>query len=65
MKTLILILFTVGLLGLLMYTPVYAENIGLIEDKKWRMTNSPDICGDKLCEELQDYDGTPPLKQFK
>jgi len=64
MKTLILILFTVGLLGLLMYTPVYAENIGLIEGKKWRATNSPEVCGDKLCKELEGYGGIPPLKQF-
>jgi len=64
MKTLILILFTVGLLGLLMYTPVYAENIGLIEDKKWRTTNSPEVCGDKLCKGLEGDGVTPPLKQF-
>ena len=64
MKTLILILFTVGLLGLLMYTPVYAENIGLIDAKKWRTTNSPEVCGEKLCKELEGNGTIPPLKQF-
>jgi len=64
MKTLILILFTVGLLGLLMYTPVYTESISLIEVKKWRTTNSPEVCGDKLCEELEGDGVIPPLKQF-
>ncbi len=64
MKTLILALFTVGLLGLLLYTPVYAESLGLIEIKKWRVINSPEVCGDKLCKELEGDSGIPPLKQF-
>jgi len=64
MKILILALFTVGLLGLLMYTPVNAESLGLIEIKKWRVINSPEVCGDKLCEELEGDSGIPPLKQF-
>jgi len=64
MKILILALFTVGLLGLLMYTPVYAESLGLIEIKKWRGINSPEVCGDKLCEELEGDSGISPLKQF-
>jgi len=64
MKILILALFTVGLLGLLLYTPVYAENLGLIEIKKWRVINSSEVCGDKLCEELEGDSGIPPLKQF-
>jgi len=63
-KLLILALFTVGLLGLLMYTPVYAESLGLIEIKKWRVINSPEVCGDKLCKELEGDSGIPPLKQF-
>ncbi len=63
MKILILALFTVGLLGLLMYTPVY-ESFGFIEIKKWRVINSPEVCGDKLCEELEGDSGIPPLKQF-
>ena len=49
MRPEILALFTVGLLGLLMYTPVYAESLGLIEIKKWRVINSAEVCGDKLC----------------
>jgi len=64
MRILILTLFTVGLLGLLMYTPAYAESLGLIEIKKWRVINSPEVCGDKLCEELEGDSGIPPLKQF-
>ncbi len=64
MKILILALFTVGLLGLLMYTQVYAESMGLIEIKKWRVIKSPEVCGDKLCEELEGDSGIPPLKQF-
>ena len=64
MKLLILVLFTVGLLGLLLYTPVYAESLGLIEIKKWRVINSPEVCGDKLCEELEGDSGISPLKQF-
>ncbi|KKK83584.1 hypothetical protein LCGC14_2791910, partial [marine sediment metagenome] len=64
MRPEILLLFTIGLLGLLLYTPVYAENLGLIEIKKWRMINSPEVCGDKLCEELEGDSGIPPLKQF-
>jgi len=53
-----------GLLGLLLYTPVNAEAAGLIEIKKWRGINSPEVCGDKLCEELEGDSGIPPLKQF-
>ncbi|MCH6586615.1 MAG: hypothetical protein IH792_06285 [Thaumarchaeota archaeon] len=64
MKLLILVLFTVGLLGLLLYTPVYAESLGLIEIKKWRVINSPEVCGDKLCKELEGDSGISPLKQF-
>ena len=64
MKLLILALVTVGLLGLLLYTPVYAESLGLIEIKKWRVINSPEVCGDKLCEELEGDSGISPLKQF-
>jgi len=64
MKVLILALFTVGLLVLLMFTPVYAQSLGLIEIKKWRVTNSPEVCGDKLCEELEGESGISPLKQF-
>jgi len=63
-KLLILALVTVGLLGLLLYTPVYAESLGLIEIKKWRVINSPEVCGDKLCEELEGDSGISPLKQF-
>ncbi len=64
MKILILALFTIGLHGLLMYTPVYAESLGFIEIKKYKVINSPKVCGDKLCEELEGDSGIPPLKQF-
>jgi len=64
MRPEILLLFTIGLLGLLLYTPVNAEAAGLIEIKKWRGINSLEVCGDKLCEELEGDSGIPPLKQF-
>ncbi|MFQ5573719.1 MAG: hypothetical protein ACE5EJ_05670, partial [Nitrosopumilaceae archaeon] len=64
MKILILALFSIGLLGLLMFTPVYGQLGGLIEIKEYKMINSPKVCGDKLCEELEGDSGIPPLKQY-
>ena len=52
------------LLGLLLYAPVNAEAAGLIEIKEYKVINSPKVCGDKLCEELEGDSGIPPLKQF-
>jgi len=58
------ILVLLGLLGLLMFTPIYAVSWGLIEIKEYKVINSPKVCGDKLCEDLEGDSGIPPLKQF-
>jgi len=52
MKSEILFLFLVGLLGLLWFTTAYEESFGFIEIKKYKVINSPKVCGDKLCDEI-------------
>jgi len=61
MKVEILVLFTIVLLG---FTVVSTESFG-IKVKKYKVIDSPEVCGDKLCKELEGENVISPLKQFK